>query len=815
MKVSLNWLLDFLPELAAQSNDKTRVEKIAEALTSVGFEIETMTPVAQGLTGLKVAEVKAIAPHPKADKLRIVTVIADGEPTDVVCGASNVPDPGGRVLWATPGSTLPGGIQIETRPVRGVSSPGMLVSEGELGLGEGSEGIIVLGPFDKASPGSDPVPFFGLSDWVLEVNVTPNRGDALSHLGLARELAAALRTPFARPENPVVSCTDESPTRSVRIEDSEGCARYQGRMVLGMRLGPSPLQMRTRLAACGVRAISNLVDVTNYVLLEMGHPLHAFDNARIVGPVVVRRARAGETLTTLDGSARELLAGDIIIADNSGPIALAGIMGGAGTQVGSATVDVFLECATFDPVSIRRTAKRLSMHSESSHRFERGVDADGIPAAAARAASLLAYYGRGLATDTVIEATARSTPQRVVSLPIEHLRVVTGLRDASETEITETLSRLFGANNVAIEANALKINVPSYRPDLLIGEDIIEEYLRLTGFSAVTPTPVSHNASSIQSPELPADKARDRLCSSGFSEIVTYGFVSRRALTAVGGEAELARAVVVQNPLSAEHEVMRTTLLAGLVEAAARNLSRGVSSPNLFEVGPVVERRTDGSRVEKDPVWSPANERTVAAAILCGNRADWLRPGEAVDFYDAKRAAIDLLSAFAPAETFVFRANGVPGYLHPGIGATISAGDTVVGAVGEVHPGVRKAFGLDARAFFLEVDLDRLKTVPNAIRAIAPPRLPAATRDVSFFIDTATTAGEQAEAFASAKEPLLVFLQILEDFRDSARVPAGKKGMLWTLTYRSDERTLTDAEVDAAHARVLAGLTGRLTVEVR
>ncbi|HEX2660084.1 MAG TPA: phenylalanine--tRNA ligase subunit beta, partial [Polyangia bacterium] len=425
MKISFNWLSELVALPAG-----TTLAEVARRLTLAGLEVESIEARGREFSGVRVAEVRAVRPHPGADKLRIVRLRVDASATpkqefEVVCGAPNVPPPGGRVAWAGPGAVLPGGFKIARKEIRGFDSPGMLCSEKELGLSDASAGIIILP--ETCALGADVAVALGVADDVLEVNVTPNRPDALSHAGVAREVAAAFQVGWRLPPTGFagdvpVAATATSPEASVDIQDASACPRYRATVIRGLKVGPSPAPVQQRLAACGVRAISNLVDVTNYVMLETGHPLHAFDLDKLEGGIVVRRARAGETIETLDGVNRSLVPDDIVIADARGPVALAGVMGGARTEVSATTVNVLLEAATFDPRSVRKTAKRFGLHSEASHRFERGVDADGVPVAAARAAAMLAGLGGGTIAAAPVERASAPAAPRTIALGLTTLR---------------------------------------------------------------------------------------------------------------------------------------------------------------------------------------------------------------------------------------------------------------------------------------------------------------------------------------------------------------------------------------------------------
>lgn len=822
MKISFNWLRELVelpPGVTAAA--------VGERLTLAGLEVESIERRGRDVRGVQVAEVRGVRPHPDAEKLSVVRVrvraAAGAVEEEVVCGAPNVPAPGGLVVWAPPGATLPGGRTLDRREIRGISSPGMLCSEAELGISEAAEGILVLPPSAFAL-GADLAGAIGLLDEVLEVNVTPNRPDALSHAGIAREMAALFRTRWRLPRPDQIAPAPLPPGRGVDVEirDPGACPRYTARIITGLRVAPSPLEMRVRLAACGVRAISNLVDVTNYVMLETGHPLHAFDLDKVSGGILVRRAHRAERLTTLDGTERPLQEGDVVIADGRGALALAGVMGGATSEVSGETTAVLLEAATFDPRSVRRTAKRLGLHSEASHRFERGVDANGVPHAGLRAAALLARLGGGAINGEVVDRYPQQQHPRKVMLSLAGLARTAGY-DIPLAQAAEKLTSIDIA--AEISGDALTATVPTFRPDISIEPDLIEEVMRLMGYDRVPARLPPGTRAPGSSPEALSDRARDALAAQGLHEAVTWGFVPRPWLKSLGkGRAgrTLDDGVAVKNPISADYEVMRTSLFPGLAEAARRNLARGVADVWLFEVGPVVLRASDPKDHPVEPL--------IAAGILVGRRADWLKPGQAVDFFDAKRVVDELLRALGIDEATytplahesgagaVATADGA--ILHPGIAALILSGGPKkggreIGLVGEVHPAVRQRFGLEERAFYFEIELDAVAGERRAPQSIAPPRFPAATRDVSFWIAAPVSADEQRAVMAGIGEPLLREITVLEDFRDPRYTPSGKKGMLWTMTYRASDRTLTDAEVDAAHARVVEALRTRHAIEIR
>jgi phenylalanyl-tRNA synthetase beta chain len=804
VKISFNWLRELV-----ELKPGVTADSVAERLTLAGLEVESIERRGRDLTGVLIAEVRGVRPHPSAEKLSIVRLVAGGAEEEVVCGATNVPPPGGKVAWAAPGATLPGGRTLDRREIRGVMSPGMLCSEAELGLGEGGDGILILSTLD-APVGADLARQVGILDEVLEVNVTPNRPDALSHAGIAREVAGLFETTWQLPPPDEVPQVPLAQGRGIDVEirDPSACPRYAARIVTGLRVGQSPLAVRVRLAACGVRAISNLVDVTNYVMLETGHPLHAFDLDRLQGGIAVRRAGRGERLKTLDGIDRPLQENDVVIADARGAIALAGVMGGADSEVSAATTAVLLEAATFDPRAVRRTSKRLGLRSEASHRFERGVDAEGIPHAGRRAAAMLAWLGGGQVAGEGLDRYPVQQHPRRVTLSFAGLSRLAGF----EIPLAQAAEKLAGIGIATAPDgdDKLAATVPTFRPDVTIEEDLVEEVMRLVGYDRAPARLPRGSGAPATSPEAPADRARDALAALGLSEIISWGFVPRAWLAPLGGELE--GGVAVKNPISADYEFMRTSLLPGLVDAAKRNLARGVVDLGLFEVGPVVRRADDPKE--------PTTEPVLAAALLVGRRPGWLKPEEALDFFDAKRIARELLRALGIAN-FAFTPAGPSALLHPGVGAEIHAvGDLdvarpLIGQVGEVHPRLLRQLGLETQAFYLEVALDAAGGQRRALRGLAPPRFPLSSRDISFWIDVGVSADQQRALLLSASEPILRELAVLEDYRDPRTTPAGKKGMLWSLTYRADDRTLTDAEVDAAHGRVIAALEAAPSVTIR
>jgi phenylalanyl-tRNA synthetase beta chain len=795
MKVSWAWLGELVPL-------PVDPRPVAARLTKAGLEVETVTELGGDFDGVVVAEVLERAPL--TAKLTRVTVDGGTGPTQVVCGAANVPEPGRKVLWARPGSRLPGGRTIDTRVVGGVASPGMLCSEVELGLGTDAAGIIVLAGEDAAAgTGVAAQDALGLRDVVLDIAVPANRPDCLGHLGIAREIGALLGARARRPDAALAAAgaRDAAALAAVEIADPVGCPRYTARVIEGVKVGPSPRWMRRRLEAVGVRPISNLVDATNYVMFELGHPLHAFDADKVRGAIRVRRAQAGERLTTLDGQDRALEPDDLLICDDSGPIALAGVMGGAATEVTAATSRVLLEAATFEPIRVRRTARRLGLPSEASHRFERGVDAAGVEPASARAARLMADFAGGQVARGVVDVYPRRVEPRRVALRPARANALLGLA-LGDDEMARCLRSL--ELGVEPEADRLVVTCPTYRSDLEREVDLIEEVARSHGLDDV-PATLPPLRSAPEGRASRADQARDALAAAGLDEAQCFGFTEPMRIAALRLPAThvVARPLAVANPMRAEQSVLRTSLVPNLLAALAHNLAFGIENVRLFEVGHVFLE--SGQALPSEPLF--------AAGVLAGERGGWLKSAGPIDFYDA-RAVVERLLAALRVDARLVPARSEDGFVHPGVAAAILVGEQHVGLVGEVHPETRDRLAIERPCFVFELCLDRLPPPPRTTMA-SWSRLPAILRDISFFVDESTPAATVAAFLDENRPTILESYQVLEDYRAAGKVPEGKKGMLWSLTYRAEGRTLTDAEVDHAHETLVARLLTVLRAERR
>jgi phenylalanyl-tRNA synthetase beta chain len=829
MRVSYNWLRELLPALAASPAE------VADRLSAAGIAVEGCKAYGTALAEVRVAKVTAIAPHPKRSGLRLVTVDHGRGTQEVVCGASNVPDPGGLVVLAPIGAKLPAFPEpLAAREIGGVKSEGMLCSETELGLSASADGILIL-PQGSAEPGrslADVVP--SAVDWIFELDVTTNRPDALGHAGVARELAALYAlAPAPPPAEPPLPEADLELASLIQIEnhDTERCPHYAAGAVLGVSVGPSPLWLRFRLESLGVRAISNVVDVTNLILLEYAQPMHAFDLDRVRGGrISVRRASAGEPFTTLDGVVRKLDADDLVIADGAGPSALAGVMGGQDSEIKADTARVLLECAYFSPRGVRRTSRRHGLHTESSHRFERGVDFGAVPRVLERAKRLLAELAGGKVVRGAIHA--KGPDLELPRIPLRSARLDSLLGVAVPFDeaggILERLGFSILERSGSGAAASLIVRGASHRPDVTIEVDLIDEVARVRGFDKIpTRLPYVHP----QAPRSTGELQRSVLsiaANLGLSEALTYAFVDPSALTRLSAPAPSVRLV---NPLGEERSVMRTSLLPGLLEALGRARRHGELRVRLFCLGASfhapVERASDGPRPRlADDVGALPAERLGFAAILAGPRLQELvLDPPAVDVYDAKAIAVELVERISGRKTRVefVGATERTRHLHPRGAAEIYVEEKLVGRFGPLHPDVVRAFDLGGPAQVVEIDLDVLEALPRVVpkyRTI--PRLPPVTRDLSLVVAESVTAGRVAGVLGRAGGELCESVEVVAEFRGGS-VPAGRRSLTFRVVYRDPKaradadgaRTLTDPEVDAVETRMIEAAKSELEAALR
>src|SRR3990167_7850317 len=666
MKISYRWLKEYV---ATDLSPKA----VADRLTNAGIEVAEAAPLVSGLSGVVVGEVEAIDQH---GVCRVAT--ADRHFT-VVCGAPNVAV-GVRAAFAPPGAALPGGQQVQATRKRGVLSEGMLCSEKELGIGDDADGILLLAA--DAPLGSDLVTSLGLDDWILEVEVTPNRPDCLSVVGVAREIAALTGAPFRFPAIAVKEGdADIVALAAVEVEDPDLCPSYAARLITGLTVAPSPPWLAQRLRAVGLRPINNLVDVTNYVLWELGHPLHAFDHATLPGGrIVVRRARAGERMTTLDGRERALEPDMLMICDAERAVAVGGVMGGAATEVTPRTTTALLEAACFTPGSIRRTSRALGLSTDASYRFERGADIEGLRAALDRAAQLMADLGGGTVARGVVDVYPAPRPHSRIALRLERVERLIGACPPRPEAVRILQALGFGVDD---SAPALQVVVPSFRRDIAPEDDLVEEIIRVWGYDRIPLTLVAGAQSLLKRPpQLGLAREVSRvLGAAGLSEVITYAFIDPDRLKALGW-AGGQEPITLQNPLSRERSVLRPMLALGLLEVLALNASRQLPDARVFEVGHVFSPHveSDGDR--------PAHEELWLGIALTGLRQPraWHAGRERVDIYDVKGAATLVLAAagISVFDVVAEPAGGLPGYLARASAAALSVGETGVGWFGEV-----------------------------------------------------------------------------------------------------------------------------------
>ncbi len=815
MKASYNWLRELLgPTFTAGP------EEVAERLTRAGLEVESRTKFGEASDKVHVASVVAKEAHPARPKLTLVTVDLGGKTQRVVCGAPNVPEPGGLVVLAPLGTHLPAkGVTLEPKDIGGVTSEGMLCSESELGLRitGGEAGILILPP-GTAAPGtvlSTAIP--AAFDTVFEIGLTPNRPDGLGHVGLARELAALYGLSFKLARvTPRRKKFGFSPKGliEIRIDDTERCPTYGAAVVDGVRVGPSPLAIQYRLEALGVRAISNVVDVTNIVMLKYGHPIHGFDRARIRGnAIIVRRATDGETMSTLDEQKRNLVTDDLVIADKEGAIALAGVMGGAGSEIGDDTSSVLIECAYFTSRGVRRTSRRHGLHTESSHRFERGVDTGDTQAVLDEAASLLVDLAGGTAGDQTLIVGPGVPARPAIVLRKSRMDSLLGFSiDMKEAAaILERLGLKETSGKPAAQATELAFVPPTHRPDLAIEVDLIEEVLRVHGIDHV-PSIVP----AIRPGDAPPPNVDQRVVNAaievGLSQALTFAFTSAGALAAV--HAPPAK-FVLSNPLGEERAAMRTSLLPGLFDAVSRARRHGVSDVRLFTTG---ARFLEGAAsLEGSGGDGLANEAPSFAAVIAGKRDSVLSKPEAVDVFDAKGVALAIVSRALGREAVAVpqpAAERAP-YLHPRAAAYVTCEGVRVGSFGAVHPEVAAAVDLGGPCLIIELDLAAMAKVGVRTPKYRPiPTVPAATRDIAVVVHDDVPAGKVEMTIAEVGGDLVEEVTIFDLFR-GGNVPADHRSLAFHVVYRDKARTLTDAEVDKRHAAVEAAMKERFGAKLR
>lgn len=806
MLCSFNWIKEYVTGLPAP-----RVA--AEALTMSGAEVEAVKETGVSATGVVTAEVVTIAKHPNADKLSLCEVKTDTKTFSIVCGAKNM-QPGDKVALALIGAVLPGDFKIKKSKIRGVESEGMMCSEVELGIADTSNGIMIL-PQDT-SLGMNIADILG-SDTLFEVNVTPNRADLLSIKGVSRELAAVTGAIFKEKDIRVDELGGAiEAMASVVISDDAPCARYCARVIKGVTIGPSPDAIKKRLEASGIRSINNVVDVTNYVMLEAGTPLHAFDLAKVGGATInVRLAREGETIETIDGKMRPLDSSMLVIADATRPVAIAGVMGGQESEVTQATRDILLEAAWFEPSSVRRTSKKTGVSSESSYRFERGVDMEGVLTALDMATAMIARLAGGIVAKGVIDAAKPMPQPSQIRFRKTRVEAILGIALTGETCLD--IFRRIGVRIDTAQDGVYTVTPPSYRADIKCETDLVEEIARINGYGnipAVVPSasltpPVAGRLRPLK------DTTAGILTGVGFDEVVNYSFVSKRLFELAEGTG--VKGVELLNPISDEQAIMRASLIPSLIENLRYNLQRKNDDVRIYEVAPVFN--------PPDPTLQtglPTEDWKISGLMHSRRFAEgWGATKDWVDFYDCKGVVERLFDGFGLRPPLMRPL--LPGIkltiLHPGKSAAVFLDNIEVGCIGELHPDVMAGFDIKRPAYVFELDAKALSGADAAIGRrgrsySAISKFPESTRDIAFIISDSAPYENIVEEIKRLGAKLIESVSVFDVYCGKG-IPEGSRSIALRIVYRSSERTLTSEEVDTLHAEVAHELVTQFKAEVR
>jgi len=806
MIVTHKWLREFVDfDLSAA--------ELSHRLTMAGLEVDFIEEIGAGFDSVIVARLDSVESHPQADRLTVCQVCTGTEVVQVVCGATNHKR-GDLVALAQVGSVLPGDFKIKKSKIRGMESRGMLCSEKELGLAEESEGIMILpAGLDLGTPVFEALE---LKDVRYEIGLTPNRADCLSVLGVAREVAAFTGESLHTPQIPAFDSAPEDieALTSVTIETPDGCPRYMARLIRGVKVAPSPDWLTHRLEAVGLRSINNIVDVTNYVLMELGHPLHAFDFNRLAGKkIIVRRASAGFSFTTLDGQVHELSSDDVVVCDADQPVALAGVMGGENSEVQADTVDILLESAYFDPRSIRRTSKKTGIHSEASHRFERGADIDMVPLALDRAADLIRKITGAAVLEKAIDTYPQVMQKRQIPITRTRTNALLGL-DLSLADIERLLNSIgLLTQSCASDPDTLRVTVPLARHDLEREVDLIEEVARLNGYDNVPVTmPISRVVPPIDTRSIDfVSNLRDVAVAQGLREIINYSFESGEDYDNLLLSSDDGRRnhVALLNPLTEEQSVMRTSLVPAMLETLGRNLAYKSTDLGLFELRPVFLPQQG----------SQADERMHLCIAMTGKREclGWAHSSADIDFFDLKGILEVVFEQFG-----IDRPHFTPDmpevYLHPGKSCSIYAGSRAqdkLGVLGEVHPQVQDNYSIDQPVYIAELDVMALFNCSGEDKKFAPiSRFPDSYRDSAFLVADAVTVQQMLEVIDKVKVKYLEDV-VLFDIYAGKGIPEGMKSLALRMRYRSADKTLADEEINAMHAKIVKALNKNLGAEIR
>ena len=798
----LGWLTDYL-------KIDVSAEELGEMLTMAGLELEALEDKGKALADVCVAQINGIEKHPNADRLSVCEITDGQDRYVVVCGADNMKE-GDKVAFAKAGTVLPAtqkfpeGVKIKRSKIRGQDSEGMLCSADEMGLLGGEDGIMILSP--KAELGTSMSDEIGYDGVIFEVGITPNRPDCMSIFGIAREVSAILGENLLKPSFSIKEEGESISERvTVEVEDADACPRYCCRLIEGVRIEPSPAWLRERLEHCGIRSVNNIVDVTNFVLLEQGQPLHAFDCDRLdKGSISVRKAREGETIETLDGVERELLVEDLVICSGDRPVALAGIMGGADSEIHDATSSVLLEAAYFSPVGIRKTSKRNGLKSESSSRFEKGIDINNVSFALDRAAELISRLSGGTVARGLIDVYPDPVSPREISLSVDRVCDLVGISTDSH-EIAGLLEGL-EFEVLSLSADELLLRVPTFRVDIEREVDIVEEVARLLGYdnipSVLPEVPMVAKKPSVIT--VMEKRLRDIFVSYGFLEAINYSFEAPELLRTFGFEESIR----IMNPISRELSEMRMSLLPSLVKNVRLNLSRQNQDVRLFESGKVFYPKN----MDQLP-----NEVKKFAAIATGKRAPEIWDGERFDFFDIKSVlerSLEVLSVDTRIEFGSISPDH--GFLWPGKSSAVLVDGNILGVVGELHPHLLEKLEISESVYVLELDLSLLSVVYTSFeRKFSPlPKFPSLRRDIALVVDDVVPVREILAVIKKTDSGIIENAWVFDVYKGNS-LEKGKKSVALSLILRNRERTLTDEDANRVQQDVLESLEKTIGAELR
>lgn len=793
MKISYNWLKEYI-------GADILPHELADKLTMIGLEVESIEELGKDIKGVVVAEIVSKEKHPNADRLSFCKVKTDKGVHEIVCGANNM-NAGDFVALALPGASLPKGINIEKTKIRGVTSEGMMCSEVELGFKDTSEGIMILQKDLKL--GEDILTALDIKDFIFDVNVTPNRADCLSIIGIAREAAAAFNKQMQ-----VSKCKLQETDKkvkdliSVTIDEPELCHRYTARVIEDVTVKDSPDWLKKRLTNLGIRPINNIVDITNYVMLEYGQPLHAFDYDKIADKkIIVRKSKRGEGIATLDDVKRALDEGVLVIADSKTPAAIAGIMGGEGSEVASNTKNILLESAYFEPANIRKTSKSIGLSTESSYRFERGIDIDGVPNALNKAAELISELAGGKIAKGFIDEYPKPYKPLNIKFRSKKVNEILGT-NLEEKDIEICLARL----GFSFDKSTGTVVPPCFRVDIKMEADLIEEIARINGYDniPITIPKAELTAGTKTNIDILIDRIKGFLVNNGFLEAINYSFISPSLLSIT--ETSAHNSIKLLNPLSEEQSVMRKSLIPGLLSNLRYNINHKNLDLRLFETGPIFN--------QKDNI---SEEKTFVSGLISGLRMSeqglmWGK--DHVDFFDMKGIMENLLGII-DIKDFAFEPKKDISYLHPGRSCSIAVNKINIGILGEIHPSVSDKLDLKQPAYVFELDIDKIASLWQGQKTFKQiPCYPSIVRDIALIIDNKVSFRELADTIISMDIKLVEDVKTFDVYYGK-NIPEGKKSVALRLIYRSGERTLTDDDVNAIHNDVIDKLIKKFGSEIR